>query len=929
MGSFSTYATIKTGLPTTSGYKYFETFEYNSELYMLLGMNAYNLTAWKWNSSSSTWESNTLFQTFDTNPGTGLFPTVFYYNSNLYLICGKTSPATKFGFIWNGSQWVTNAAIINGLTFAKTYDCPDVFYKGSDLYMLVGGADGVFTGWKYNGSSWVSDTAIASGLTGVPAYSRGQSIIYNGELYFVHNGAYAWKWNGTTWATSTFATGITLTGNVGKAAIFEWQGYLYYIQTNNTTTLQGYRYTPASKISSLSIGYHGNCLATFKANLSAPLEPGETFTAYLAPSTSYYGNAAYEVVLSKIDDLTYGFESNYKETETYAFQVLEKWAGTTLQTISINGTFYIMAALTETAINITDANNYRIFNSPQHSFNHGLIFFNGSIYGSARNQPNLGAADIFKIVAGDYASYIQKTIYQNKTGSLNRIYKFDQIIQAGGFIWVHSGQFLIRLNATDLDYMVFSGLPEADSGEPPCSDLNYIYLTSGLAATKLDLSKLTGSFASYGYDGSAPVSIPANTILGNCNFIQRHPTSTVYVHSSAVDSQFLYVNCSTTTITNGHDNDLNIDVCHFQKIRKSDMVTVGDIWIPLSTDDMVQNSDYMFLAPEISGVGADSVLGSNYGLYAINKNTLQIKYLKGLKPQSADTASTKAAYGVFYFNNKVVVQTITYRRTYVISLANIENWGDAFPIGGATEAIYTYQLNGVALTVPNNELVLDQAGYVHTNTWEANTMLFKFNLSQLTPAVNTPNIQTSLISSNSNSATFGGFIISEGNSPVTSGGFKWGTAPEALTNDLPADPFSYDFQELLSGLSAGVYYFKAYGTNTEGTFYGNTLMFSIEAASYNAVSLHHNDTIALLEFVNTHFGCSIRCVQDAPGVATGTTGTVTDQDGNTYDTVVINEKRWMVQNLKTKKYRNGDAIPEVSGATAWQELSSGGYCNVI
>ena len=55
--------------------------------------------------------------------------------------------------------------------------------------------------------------------------------------------------------------------------------------------------------------------------------------------------------------------------------------------------------------------------------------------------------------------------------------------------------------------------------------------------------------------------------------------------------------------------------------------------------------------------------------------------------------------------------------------------------------------------------------------------------------------------------------------------------------------------------------------------------------------------------------------------------TVTDRDGNVYDTVKIGTQTWMVENLKTTKYRNGDSIPNVTVAAIWENLTSGGYCN--
>src|SRR5665648_1280732 len=56
-------------------------------------------------------------------------------------------------------------------------------------------------------------------------------------------------------------------------------------------------------------------------------------------------------------------------------------------------------------------------------------------------------------------------------------------------------------------------------------------------------------------------------------------------------------------------------------------------------------------------------------------------------------------------------------------------------------------------------------------------------------------------------------------------------------------------------------------------------------------------------------------------------GTVTDIDGNVYHTVTIGTQVWMVENLKTTKYRNGDLIPNVTDGTAWNNLTTGAQCN--
>lgn len=55
--------------------------------------------------------------------------------------------------------------------------------------------------------------------------------------------------------------------------------------------------------------------------------------------------------------------------------------------------------------------------------------------------------------------------------------------------------------------------------------------------------------------------------------------------------------------------------------------------------------------------------------------------------------------------------------------------------------------------------------------------------------------------------------------------------------------------------------------------------------------------------------------------------TVTDIDGNVYNTVTIGTQTWMVDNLKTSKYRNGEPIPNVTENAAWSNLTTGAWCN--
>jgi uncharacterized protein (TIGR02145 family) len=56
-------------------------------------------------------------------------------------------------------------------------------------------------------------------------------------------------------------------------------------------------------------------------------------------------------------------------------------------------------------------------------------------------------------------------------------------------------------------------------------------------------------------------------------------------------------------------------------------------------------------------------------------------------------------------------------------------------------------------------------------------------------------------------------------------------------------------------------------------------------------------------------------------------GTVTDIDGNVYQTVTIGTQVWMKENLRVTHYRNGEAIPNIIDRTAWVLNDGGAYCN--
>lgn len=156
-----------------------------------------------------------------------------------------------------------------------------------------------------------------------------------------------------------------------------------------------------------------------------------------------------------------------------------------------------------------------------------------------------------------------------------------------------------------------------------------------------------------------------------------------------------------------------------------------------------------------------------------------------------------------------------------------------------------------------------------------------------------PLLSTSVISNiTSISAVSGGNITNDGGGAVTARGVCWNTNPNpTIHNNKTTDTNGMvSFSGNLSGLDANTtYYVKAYATNSAGTGYGNEVKF-ISSELPNC-------------------------------------GSVTDIVGNVYHTITIGTQCWMVENLKTTKYRNGDPIPNVSDDTQWSILTTGAYCN--
>jgi len=155
------------------------------------------------------------------------------------------------------------------------------------------------------------------------------------------------------------------------------------------------------------------------------------------------------------------------------------------------------------------------------------------------------------------------------------------------------------------------------------------------------------------------------------------------------------------------------------------------------------------------------------------------------------------------------------------------------------------------------------------------------------PTITVPVLTTDTIFETTNeSAIAGGKITANGGADVTERGICWGTNqnPTINGNAIKSGLGIGNFSVTIAGLANNTkYYVRAYATNSAGTGYGNQMTF--------------------------------------------TTGEIVDIDGNVYHYVTIGTQVWMVENLKTTRYRNGDKIPQALVNVDWANLTTGAYAN--
>ena len=100
---------------------------------------------------------------------------------------------------------------------------------------------------------------------------------------------------------------------------------------------------------------------------------------------------------------------------------------------------------------------------------------------------------------------------------------------------------------------------------------------------------------------------------------------------------------------------------------------------------------------------------------------------------------------------------------------------------------------------------------------------------------------------------------------------------------------------------------------------GDTLHFTAYSGAFTDIvrDVPDSSKTIIFTFFNTVANCATTAIN---------CGTISDIDGNIYNTVIIGSQCWMRENLKTSKYRNNTNITYVTDDVIWEPLTTEAWC---
>lgn len=148
----------------------------------------------------------------------------------------------------------------------------------------------------------------------------------------------------------------------------------------------------------------------------------------------------------------------------------------------------------------------------------------------------------------------------------------------------------------------------------------------------------------------------------------------------------------------------------------------------------------------------------------------------------------------------------------------------------------------------------------------------------------------------------------------------WKSPNTGATNIVNFNSRGTGWRNAYSGLFEYILEFIYLWSSSEATTSGRVLRAGV-----------YNGTGSILSNIAKRYGSPVRLMRSATApeqlLADGTAcAPYSGNDGKRYRTVKIGTQVWLADNLAETKFRNGDAIPEITDNAAWAALTTGALC---
>ena len=100
------------------------------------------------------------------------------------------------------------------------------------------------------------------------------------------------------------------------------------------------------------------------------------------------------------------------------------------------------------------------------------------------------------------------------------------------------------------------------------------------------------------------------------------------------------------------------------------------------------------------------------------------------------------------------------------------------------------------------------------------------------------------------------------------------------------------------------------------------LFFVVQVSGQSTMNIHKTDG-SVLQIPITEIDSVTYTI--VPGSLFTVGGGVSDIEGHAYTSIIVGTQEWMMENLNTAHYSNGDSIPNIADNNQWSTLTSGAW----